>query len=145
LDRGHPSATPRVLRGRSGRQLHRESGPCVNSLHTVWDTCIIEKKLGTNPQTIAADLLDGLPDSDRAAWVAVPIAGWANESFQVTRRKSVHYCVRVGVKCFYQQVNETFSEGENEKVVVVDIAYLEQHVPFVRDRLKRGASGWGTC
>jgi len=46
----------------------------VNSLHTVWDVCIIEKKLGTDPQTIAQDLLDGLPDSDRAAWVAVPIA-----------------------------------------------------------------------
>jgi S1/P1 Nuclease len=79
-----------------GGNLIRESGPCVNSLHTVWDTCIIEKKLGTDPQTIARDLLDGLPDSDRAAWVAVPIAGWANESFQVTRRKSVQYCVRVG-------------------------------------------------
>jgi len=69
--------------------------------------------------------------------VAVSIAGWANESFQVTRRKSVQYCVRVGTKCFYQQGNETFSEGEEEKVVIVDAAYLEQHVPFVRDRLKR--------
>jgi len=28
-------------------------------------------------------------------------------------------------------------EGEDEKVVIVDAAYLEQHVPFVRDRLKR--------
>src|SRR5215468_2635186 len=120
-----------------GGNFIRESGPCANGLHTVWDTCIIEKKLGTDPQTIAQDLLDGLPDSDRAAWVTVPIAGWANESFQVTRRKSVQYCVRVGVKCFYQQGNETFSEGENEKVVIVDAAYLEQHVPFVRDRLKR--------
>jgi len=58
-------------------------------------------------------------------------------SFQVTRRKSVQYCVRVGAKCFYQQGNETFSEGEDEKVVIVNVAYLEQHVPFVRDRLKR--------
>ena len=66
-----------------GGNFIRESGPCVNSLHTVWDTCIIEKKLGTDPQTIAQDLLDGLPDSDRAAWVAVPIAGWADESFHV--------------------------------------------------------------
>jgi hypothetical protein len=41
------------------------------------------------------------------------------------------------VKCFYQQGNETFSEGEDEKVVIVNVAYLEQHVPFVRDRLKR--------
>jgi len=37
----------------------------------------------------------------------------------------------------YQAGNETFSEGEDEKVVVVNAAYLEQHVPFVRDRLKR--------
>ena len=41
-----------------------------------------------------------------------------------------------GAKCFYQQGNETFSEGEDEKVVTVNAAYLEQHVPFVRDRLK---------
>ena len=120
-----------------GGNFIRESGPCVNSLHTVWDTCIIEKKLGTDPRTIARNLLDGLPDSDRAAWVAVPIAGWANESFQVTRRKSVQYCVRVGSKCVYQQGNETFSEGEDEKLVIVNAAYLEAHVPFVRDRLRR--------
>jgi len=37
----------------------------------------------------------------------------------------------------YWQRNETFSEGEDEKVVIVNAAYLEQHVPFVRDRLKR--------
>ena len=65
--------------------------------------------------------------------MAVPIEGWANESFQVTRRKSVVYCVRVGTKCVYQQGNETFTQGEEEKVVAVNIAYLEQHVPFVRD------------
>ena len=120
-----------------GGNFIRESGPCVNSLHTVWDTCIIEKKLGTDPMTVARDLLDGLPESDKAAWVAVPVQGWANESFQVTRRKSVGYCVRVGTKCVYQQGNETFTVGEDEKVVVVNVAYLEQHVPFVRDRLKR--------
>jgi hypothetical protein len=120
-----------------GGNFIRESGPCVNSLHTVWDTCIIEKKLGTDPMTVARDLLDGLPESDKAAWVAIPVQGWANESFQVTRRKSVGYCVRTSNKCVYQQGNETFTEGEEEKVVVVSAAYLEQHVPFVRDRLKR--------
>jgi len=120
-----------------GGNFIRESGPCVNSLHTVWDVCIIEKKLGTDPQPVARDLLESITDSDKATWVTIPIEGWANESFQVTRRKSVQYCVRVGTKCVYQQGNETFSEGENEKVVIVNIAYLEQHVPFVRDRLKR--------
>ena len=120
-----------------GGNFIRESGPCVNSLHTVWDVCIIEKKLGTDPQTVARDLMESITENDKAAWVVIPIAGWANESFQVTRRKSVQYCVRVGTKCVYQQGNETFAEGEEEKVVVVNVAYLEQHVPFVRDRLKR--------
>jgi len=40
-----------------GGNFIRESGPCENSLHTVWDTCIIEKKLGMDPQTVARDLL----------------------------------------------------------------------------------------
>ena len=110
---------------------------CAPNLHAIWDACIIERAFGTDPQTIARDLLYGLSDSDRAAWVAVPVAGWANESFQVTRRKSVQYCVQVGTKCFYQQGNETFSEGEDEKVVIVNAAYLEAHVPVVRDRLRR--------
>jgi len=99
---------------RGGKHI-RESGPCVNSLHTVWDTCIIEKKLGTDPRTIARDLLDGLPDSTKATWATVPIEGWANESFQVTRRKSVGYCVRVGTKCVYQQGNETSRRARTRK------------------------------
>jgi len=79
----------------------------------------------------------GITEDNKAAWVAIPIEGWANESLQVTRQKSVQYCVRVGTKCVYQQGNETYSEGEEEKVVVVNLAYLEQHVPIVRARLRR--------
>src|SRR5438309_534896 len=66
-----------------GGNFIRESGPCVNSLHTVWDTCIIEKKLGTDPQTVATDLLDGLSETDKSAWLAIPVEGAANASFQV--------------------------------------------------------------
>ena len=47
--------------------------------------------------TVARDLLDGLPESEKTAWVAIP----------------------------------------EKVVVVVNVAYLEQHVAFVRDRLKR--------
>jgi len=56
-----------------GGNFIRETGACVNSLHTVWDTCIIEKKLGTDTQTVVRDLLDALSASDKAAWVAVPV------------------------------------------------------------------------
>lgn len=63
--------------------------------------------------------------------------GWANESLRIARRQSVGYCVQVGSKCIYRQGNETYSEGEEEKVVRVDMAYLERHVPAIRDRLTR--------
>jgi len=49
----------------------------------------------------------------------------------------VQYCVRAGTKCIYDQGRETFTPVEEEKVVKVDAAYLELHVSFVRDRLKR--------
>ena len=120
-----------------GGNYIRESGPCQNSLHTVWDTCIIEKKLGTDYQQVARDLLDGLSSSDKTAWIAVPVEGWASESLRVTRRTSVGYCVHSGSKCIYKQGQEIFSEGEEEKVVRVDAAYLEAQVPAVRGRLKR--------
>jgi hypothetical protein len=58
-----------------GGNFIRESGPCVNSLHTVWDVCIIEKKLGTDPQTVARDLIESITDGDKAVWVAIPVEG----------------------------------------------------------------------
>jgi len=65
-----------------GGNFIRESGPCVNSLHTVWDVCIIEKKLGTDPLAVARDLMESITDSDKAAWVAIPIGGWAKSPFR---------------------------------------------------------------
>jgi hypothetical protein len=59
-----------------------------------WGTCIIEKNLG-------ADLLEGLPKSEKTAWGVIPLEGWANESFQVMGRTSVRHCVRLGNKCIY--------------------------------------------
>lgn len=47
----------------------------------------------------------------------------------------MQYSVRVRTKCVYQLGNDVYSPVEEEKVVVVNMAYLEQHVPFVRNRL----------
>jgi len=93
----------------------------------LWDVCVVEKALGTGSKIAARDLLESITQTDKAAWVAVPVEGWANEFFQITRRKFVQYCIHIGTKCVYQHGNETYSEGEEEKVVVVNLAYLEQH------------------
>src|SRR5262245_27471944 len=114
-----------------------ETGPCSVDLHSVWDTCIIEKKLGLNWRSIARDLSENITDSDRATWTATSVTVWANESFALAREKETAYCVQVGNKCVYQVGNETYDPGETEKVVVVDDAYLERSAPVVVERLKR--------
>ena len=43
----------------------------------------------------------------------------------------------MSTRCVYQKGNKTYSEGEAEKVVVIDMAYLELHVPLVRNRLQQ--------
>jgi hypothetical protein len=115
----------------------KESGPCLNNLHSVWDTCIIERELGDRPRDVAQALLDEITASDRASWVATPVAEWANESFEITRQATVAYCVRVGNTCRYEEGNEQFDAGETEKTVTVDAAYLQTHGPVVAERLKR--------
>ena len=49
------------------------------------------------------------------------------------------------LKCFYWQGNETYSGAEDEKVVIVNAAYLELHVLVVRDRLKRAGIRLGAA
>jgi hypothetical protein len=114
-----------------------ESGPCSNSLHTVWDSCIIQREMGQNPREIARDLTEEITDSERTVWRETAMEEWANESFEITVASSVAYCVRAGNKCIYEVGNETFENGETQKTVTVDAAYLAAHAPTVADRLKR--------
>src|SRR6266566_6317469 len=69
---------------RGGNKL-RDSGPCQNNLHSVWDGCIIQKKLGTDPRDVARDLLEDITEADKTQWTAVPVQDWANESYVITR------------------------------------------------------------
>ena len=43
-------------------------GPCSDDLHAVWDTCIIERKLGRDIRHVASELRARVTDDDRAAW-----------------------------------------------------------------------------
>lgn len=90
---------------RGGNKV-KETGPCSNSLHSVWDTCIIQRELGQVPRDVARDRSEEITDSDRAAWRATPVEAWASESLAITRQASVGYCVSVGTKCVYEVGNE---------------------------------------
>ena len=75
---------------RGGNSI-RADGACVGSLHSVWDTCILERGIGTEPRLIAQVLLAEIRPSERASWTATPRAGWVNESFLIARMTSVQY------------------------------------------------------
>jgi len=115
----------------------KESGPCTNNLHAVWDSCIIERELGTNPRNVAKELLQEISDADRARWMAVSIEGWATESLAIARRADVLYCLQVAGRCMYARGREVYVEGTPETTVLVEAAYLEAQRTVVSDRLKQ--------
>jgi hypothetical protein len=74
-------------------------------------------------------------EDDRATWRASDPADWANESFAISVSPDVGYCVRTEAGCWYDSANESLHQGEPERTVVVERAYIETHAPTVRDRL----------
>ncbi len=60
---------------------------------------------------------------------------WANESFKITTSEDVSYCVNKDGTCWYAADNRTLDRNEERRVVVVDDAYVERHLPTIKERL----------
>jgi hypothetical protein len=60
---------------------------------------------------------------------------WANESAAIARDPNVGYCVTIGDTCRYEAGNPELDDGEPEKMVVANNAYLDRHAPVVRQRI----------
>lgn len=112
-----------------------EEGPCTDNLHAVWDTCIIQRKLGTNIRRIAAELRAPVTAAQRTQWTSTSARDWANESFAITIAEDVEYCVKTSTGCLYEEDNATYDADEVKKVVTVDEAYMARHLPTIKQRL----------
>ena len=112
-----------------------EQGPCDNNLHAVWDTCIIEHKLGRDIRHIAGEFRARVTEAERADWTSTGAKAWANESFAITTAATVRYCVRTETGCWYEEDNEILDLDEEKKVVTVDEAYMDVHLPIISQRL----------
>jgi hypothetical protein len=116
------------------------TGACTGSLHLAWDTCVIEKKIGTDEGSVAAALREEVTDRERKAWApssldAIPVAGWANESLAIAESPFIQYCYRHGDACWYSTGQRRFA-GAKRKVLITR-RYLKRAAPAVRERLKR--------
>ena len=119
---------------RGGNHVRTRGSSC-ESLHTLWDSCIVEERLGMHPLAIVPALQAGLTDEQRAEWLAGDPVDWANESFAIAREPGLQYCIMVDGTCQYAAENREFEQGEPERVVVVNQAYLDRHAATVRVRI----------
>ena len=124
-----------------GGNLVAIEGPCTKAnLHAVWDTCIIEKKIGLDYADIAAKLRAEITDEDRARWVppiidVAAVVAWANKSSAIAERPDVQYCVQKDDACWYAADQPEYRGGA-QRIVTVDDAYLTAQAATVRERLK---------
>jgi len=117
-----------------------EDGPCPihrKNLHNVWDRCILEHNLGTRVTDVVRTLTNEITDQERTRWRAAPIERWANESLDVMRQPALEYCVKVGDTCRYTADRPIYRNGDPQRAVDVNTAYLEAHRPTVGERLKQ--------
>ncbi len=111
------------------------SGACSRTLHAVWDSCIIETKLGTDIRNIATDLRGAVTPADRVQWNSTGPKTWANESFRITISKATGYCVKKDDACWYATDNNKLDRNEEKRMLVVDDAYIERQLPTIKERL----------
>lgn len=123
-------------------------GPCSGSyeasLHSVWDTCVVERRVfspGTDrlarARAAARILAAPITSSQRRNWVRSKPWQWAGESYKVTIAGRTGYCVRKGGDCWYSADKPSFANGDPPRTQLVDEAYLDRARPIVEARLRR--------
>jgi len=116
-------------------------GPCRSNLHAVWDNCIIKEKIGDDYAVVAEALGTEITNADQARWAPTEIGvesvvAWANETFAITERPDVQYCVQKENACWYAAEQQEYRGGP-QRTVTVDDAYLAAEAATVREQLKK--------
>ena len=94
---------------------------------------------------MARDLLDEVTDEERAAWRASTPIDWANESFEISTKPAVQYCVGTGAGCWYDTDNERLEPGEPKRGVTIERSHIEAQAPAVRNQLVKAGVRLERC
>jgi hypothetical protein len=123
-------------------------GPCSGtyaaSLHSVWDSCVIERRIfspGTDKvaqaRAAARILAAPITDGQRRNWVRSQPWQWAGESYKIATAARTGYCVRKAGACWYSAARREFAKDDPQRSVTVDDADLDRAKPIVEARLRR--------
>lgn len=122
--------------------LHIDTtGLCTRSLHTAWDTCILQERALPGSRSIeevralatAWDAQAGR--GQRRAWLRTEPWQWAAESYAQSIEPRMGYCVRVGTACQYAPDRPDYASGQPKRAQAVDAAYLDWAMPVIQRRL----------
>lgn len=112
-------------------------GECERNLHATWDSCIIEKLISTDYQTVAILLSSDITPENRADWMHDGPVEWSNESFRIAIDPATRYCVSKEEACWYAADNFMLSPGETQRTMEISRSYLKRHQKTVELRLKQ--------
>jgi hypothetical protein len=119
-------------------------GLCTSSLHSTWDTCILQNRhLGSGPsidrvRLLAAEWSLQVGDSERAEWLSAQPWQWSAESYVVTLMPATGYCVMVSAACQYSPTQMAWAEGQPKRSVQIDAAYMDWAMPIIQRRITQG-------
>jgi len=121
-------------------------GRCTRSLHSTWDTCILVQRIyndDSSPtvegvQAVAAGWSAGVTDLERASWLSSFPWQWSAESYEITIRPIVGYCISIQGSCQYSQSQMAFIEGRPKTSVLIDDDYMNGAITIIQRRITQG-------
>lgn len=125
---------------RGGNQID-STGLCTFSLHSTWDTCILQARAlpgargVAEVRALAAQWSAQVSDADRAAWLSTEPWQWSAESYVVTLAPQTGYCVMVRTACQYSATQMAWATGQPQRSVAIDAAYMDWAMPIIQRRI----------
>jgi S1/P1 Nuclease len=116
-------------------------GLCTYSLHSTWDTCILQSRVLSGARTVeevrqlAAAWSEQVTDGERAQWLSSGPWQWSAESYAVTIAPRTGYCVMVQGACQYSATQPEFTSGQPRRSVTVDVGYMDYAMPIIQRRI----------
>ena len=105
------------------------SGKCSGGLHSAWDTCMVERALGTDVAAAATGLVNAITPEMKAKWTeSDQPMDWANESFEFAEAADTKYC---------SMQPPHLCKSPSPKTVTIDDPYLQTNEPVIRQRLQQ--------
>ena len=117
--------------------VDQDGEPAETNLHAVWDSWIIDSRLGDDYQDIARGLRRRTSDAQRDAWQYDSPVEWANESFQIATSADAGYCVRQFGACWHTLDNMILDRGEPRRRLALAESYAIAHQATVEKRLQQ--------